>query len=288
MTQENHIKTNAEYEAEIRQIHAEYVANFDFSKQKAVGSTYLRQSTKKQNSIGDQLWENLRKAAAMGIFIPLENIFFDAGVSGGKAVRPGLEKLKALLEQGQVKIVFFFSSSRLFREARYMHAFTAWCREEKIRLVFRSGLDTAKDKNGLMTNLNSVLDEAGRLANIEAIRAAQLNLHRQGVVTTTLCHGFIGVPIPSGPLTRRSRPRCVRAIVPAQAEEVRKIFCLYEEGLSIAGIVRWLNYDSGYSPPDGSTSGEWTYCTVSLMLSNRCYLGEFENGDEEEVDYGQE
>jgi DNA invertase Pin-like site-specific DNA recombinase len=281
MTQESRIKSDAEYQKEIDEIFSDCLKYFDKSKQKAIGATYLRHSTKLQDSVGTQLRENLLYANARGIFIPRANVFYDAAVSGGKAVRPGLESLRKLLGQGQVKVVIFFTSNRLFRAARYMLDFTAWCKEGGIRLIFhKSGLDSATDKNGLMTGINAVLDEMGRVTNIEAIRAAQLNLHRQGVVTTSLPFGFIGVPIPNGPLTRRSRPRCLIAIDPAEAEVVREIFRRYDEGLSKTGIVRWLVHESGYKAPKRSASGQWTYNTVSRMLQNRRYLGEFDNGQE--------
>lgn len=278
---ENRSKSTAEYEAEIDEIYAECLAHFDKSKQKEVGATYLRHSSKNQDTIGDQLRENLRIAMQMGIFILRENIFFDAAVSGGKAIRVGLEGFKKLLDRGQVKVAIFFTQSRLFRNVPELYKFRDTYKKN-VRLIFhRSGVDTATDKNGLMTGFNAVVDEAGRIANIASIRAAQLNLHRQGVVTTALCHGFVGVPIPNGPLTRRSRPWCMIAIDPVQAEVVREVFRRYDEGFSMPEIVHWLNYDSGHAPPTRSTSGNWTEGVISKMLSNRCYLGEFPNGDEE-------
>jgi DNA invertase Pin-like site-specific DNA recombinase len=271
--------TRQEYEAEIDQIFAEFLRSKDNSKHYVIGATYLRHSTKFQDSVSAQLRSNLGFALANGIYIPREHIFFDAAVSGGKSHREGLASLNQLIDQGVVKVIVMFTSNRLFRRAKYMHDFVDLCKAKKIRLIFhKNGIDTLTDKSGIMTGIHAVLDEAGRVANIEAIKTAHKDLHRQKIVTTSLPYGFVGKPIPNGPLTRRGRPRCAIAIEAFQADVLLQIFQRRAAGASRQEILHWLNYETNYRRTEDPNL-LWTDSVLARILKNRRYLGEFEYHD---------
>src|SRR5262249_46230510 len=103
-------------EDEVRRLVAEYDARLPRDQAVALGAAYARFSSRFQDSVADQVRAILEDAFRKRVFIPLEYVFFDLGIRGAKADRPGLNGLRACLAAGAVRVVLFFSTNRLFRK----------------------------------------------------------------------------------------------------------------------------------------------------------------------------
>ena len=51
---------------------------------------------------------------ANGIFVPLELIFWDSGITGRKKNRPGLNAAKSAIENNLAQAILVYNSSRLY------------------------------------------------------------------------------------------------------------------------------------------------------------------------------
>ena len=80
-------------------------------------SAHLRRySTRFQDSIADQVRTLFEFALADRIFVPRDFVFFDAAVRGAKAHRPGLDRLRPLLERKAIDVLLVLSTNRLSRK----------------------------------------------------------------------------------------------------------------------------------------------------------------------------
>ena len=66
-------------------------------------------------------------------------------------------------------------------------------------------------------------------------------------------------------------------IDPGEAEIVRRVFCLFQEGMSLKRIAGVLNDEGVRAPNDGGRGnkklGGWGHTTVRAMLCNERYIG---------------
>jgi len=84
---------------EVRELVAEYHGRLPREHAAAIGAAYARYSTRGQDSVVDQIRTILDDALRKKIYIPLEHVFFDLGVRGAKAHRPGLDGLRGVLQR---------------------------------------------------------------------------------------------------------------------------------------------------------------------------------------------
>src|SRR4051794_32266816 len=82
---------------EIDELAAEFHGRMPREQCTGVGAVYARYSTKKQDSIVDQVRPLFEVALSKQIFIPREFVFFDEAVRGCKERRPGLDQLRVIL-----------------------------------------------------------------------------------------------------------------------------------------------------------------------------------------------
>ncbi len=226
----------------------------------------------------------LGDAARKGVFVPLENVFYDLGVRGFKSDREGLNALRECLRRRSAKVVFFFATNRLFRKTYRSLQFV----EEQVvelgaRAVFvKSGIDTADTSRWrALLSINGAMDEFVVGMNVENIRAAHEGLLARGAVCGTVTFGYRGEPA-QGETNRRGLPRLKLAVDPAAAEWVRKVFGWYvTDRLSVTGIARKLRGDPSAPPP--AKVPRWTRGAVHRMLKNTRYRGRLVYGATENV-----
>ena len=283
----HHPRTRAEIEAErlqleektrqeVNEIAAEHHVELPRQKAKSIGAIYARYSTRFQGSIGDQVRSMYQEAVKRGIFVPLENVFFDLAVRGGKNDRQGLNRLRAMLAQRKIQVLLLFSTSRLFRKLYHALAFVDQVvKEWGIRCLFvKSGIDTDdKQRWEMLLQMHGMIDQFSVAMSGEHVRAAHEGLLDKQQVHGTLTYGFTGIPV-EGQVTRRNLPRRKIAIDPEAAPWVQTIFRWYgEDRLAIETIVQQLNDNPDIPLPHKSTTGMWTYLAVHTLLQNPRYRG---------------
>lgn len=261
---------------EIDEIIAEFHAQLPRERAQVIGALYARYSSRFQDSIADQVRALFEEAVRQGIFIPRDNVFFDLAISGSKSRRPGLDAVRAAIQQNQFRVFLVFTTSRLFRKAyRAMQFVEELLVERGIRAIFvRSGLDTSNQEHWrLMFSLLSSMDEAQVSMYSEHIRASHEGLFIRQCVWGTLSLGYTGEEV-AGEFTRRQRPRRKIVIDESAADWIRKIFEWYvAEGLSRDDIARELNDDPHAPVPPKNLTGLWTAKLVRDHLMNPCYRG---------------
>lgn len=269
---------------EISVIATEHHALLPRNQAKLIGAIYARYSTRFQGSIADQVRSMYQEAVKRGIHVPLENVFFDLAVRGGKNDRHGLNRLREMLAQRKIQVLLLFSTSRLFRKLYHALAFVDQVvKEWGIRCLFvKSGIDTDdKQRWEMLLQMHGMIDQFSVAMSGEHVRAAHEGLLDKQQVHGTLSFGFTGVPV-EGQVTRRNLPRRKIAKDPETAPWVEKIFRWFgEDRLSIETIVQRLNDHPDIPLPPKSTTGMWTYLAVHTLLENPRYRGLWLYGEKE-------
>lgn len=266
-------KVVADSGREIAEIYAEYARKNSHRNGGPVGATYVRFSTEFQSSAADQVRALLIEAEKRGIFVPLENIFVDYGISGRRKSRPALNLLRQALSERRVKVLLVLSLSRLFRNQRGCIEFI----EDEIVgnkarcIVIDKGIDTDdRDRWQMILGFTSMFDEFAATAHRANIRAAHVGLASHGDQWGSIPVGYTA--------TDEHGDRCEVRIEPVGAEYITRIFTWFvRDGLSIDAIVRRLNADTQCPIPPMS-KGRWTRQIVRRALQNPRYRGEWAYG----------
>ena len=75
-------------------------------------------------------------ASSQGYSVPVEWIFEDEGFSGATLVRPGLERVRDLVAEGQVQAVLVLSPDRLSRKYAYQVLLTEEWLRQGVQTIF--------------------------------------------------------------------------------------------------------------------------------------------------------
>ncbi len=234
-----------------------------------LAAIYARVSSPQQKveqTIASQTAAVRAQAQALEFEVPEEWVFEDEGVSGATLIRPQLERLRDLVAQGQISIVFCNSPDRLARK----YAYQALLIEEfaragaEIRFVHGPKADTPEDE--LLLQFQGMIAEYEKAQILERSRRGKLHRARAGSVNVLSAapYGYRYV--------RKSEHAPSRYEVrKVQAEVVRKIFRRYtEEPISIGALARWL---SSQGIPTAKGKSRWDRSTVWGMLKNPAYCG---------------
>lgn len=87
-----------------------------------IAAIYARVSSdqqKEENTIASQTAALVEFARAQGFSVPDEWVIEDEGFSGASLERPGLERLRNLVAEGQIDAVLVHSPDRLSRKYAY-------------------------------------------------------------------------------------------------------------------------------------------------------------------------
>src|SRR5262245_19024538 len=89
---------------------------------KKTAAIYVRVSSdrqKEEGTIASQQAALLEYAQAQQLTVPAEWVLADEGYSGAVLARPGLERLRDLVDEGQVEMVLAYAPDRLSRKYAY-------------------------------------------------------------------------------------------------------------------------------------------------------------------------
>jgi len=86
--------------------------------------------------------------------------FIDSGWSGNTFDRPGMNAMRAAIEDGQIETVFVRSLSRIGRDYLKTDQFITWLQGKGIKLVSATEGDLLENRNDTMTWLLNAIASA--------------------------------------------------------------------------------------------------------------------------------
>lgn len=236
---------------------------------KKIAAIYARVSSdrqKEQNTIASQTALLREQAQARGWTVPPEWIFEDEGFSGGTLARPGLERLRDLIAEGQIETVLVYAPDRLSRNYAYqVLLLEEFSRHGAETIFLKSGSgETPEEK--LLLQFQGMIAEYERAQIAERTRRGKRHRAKSGCVNV-LC----GAPYGYRYVKKTEHSQAFYTVLDAEAEVVRKVFEWYTRELwSIGAIARQLNE---LKIKTRSGKALWERSTVWGMLRNPAYQG---------------
>jgi site-specific DNA recombinase len=234
-----------------------------------VAAIYARVSSvqqKEANTIGSQTAALKAFASSQGYSVPVEWVFEDDGFSGATLVRPGLERVRDLVAEGQVQAVLVLSPDRLSRKYAYQVLLTEEWQRQGVQTLFVNAPQSQRPEDQLLLQFQGMIAEYERAQILERSRRGKRYQAKQGKVSV-----LSGAPYGYTYVRKSTDHAAYYEVHEAQAEVVRKIFELYTaQALSIGAITRQLNE---WAIPTRKEQSCWERSTIWAMLRNPAYRG---------------
>ena len=206
-------------------------------------------------------------AEQLGVDVPPEWVFEDEGHSGATLVRPALERLRDLVAQVPVDVVFCYSPDRLARKYAYQVLLVEEFARAGVEVRFVKGPSGGSPEDALLVQFQGMIAEYERAQIAERTRRGKAHRARTGVANV-----LSGAPYGYRYVRRSEHAEARYDVVEHEAAVVAEMFRRYvEDGTSIAGLLRWLS-EAGTPTRTGKT--RWDRSTVAGMLRNPAYAGQ--------------
>ena len=201
----------------------------------AAAAIYVRQSVDTEQSSSIEAQEKACRALASAKGLPVLGVFTDRGVSGGKAIadRPGLSRLLAAAEAGEVSAVVVYSIDRLARSTGVFVELADKLQKIGAPLVIvREALDLSTDAGRMTAELLAVLASAERRLIASRVTAAHERHAQDG--------RFYGRRAPFGwrAVQRQDGPGLRLALDPVEAPVLQEIAYRVIAGESLTAVCR--------------------------------------------------
>ena len=229
---------------------------------------YGRVSSKRQeqeDTIASQLAE-LRAAIAERSDISTCKEFIDEAYGRDTLARPSLDELRDLASTGEITEVFVQAPDRLASGTNLMVLYDEF-KASGCKVTFLKGAAEDTPEGKLQLHLLGAIGEYERTKTDERTRRGKLHWSRQGFL--------VGGAKPYGYefVKRTESDRATLRIDPFQSGIIKEMFrLLVEEGMSTRSITKILN-ERGI--PTARGGSQWKPTTVSNMLKNPAYRGDF-------------
>ncbi len=237
---------------------------------KKTAAIYARVSSdrqKEEGTIASQKAALLEYAQAQELTVPAEWIFQDEGYSGAVLARPGLERLRDLVAEGQVEVVLVYAPDRLSRK----YAYQILLMEE----FARTGAETrfVKAPSAQTPEERLLLQFQGMIAEYERALIAERTRRGKRYRAKAGCVSVLSVaPYGYRYVRKTEHSEGYFTVQESEAPIVRKIFELYtQERWSIGAVARYLNKER---VPARSGRSAWCETTILGMLRNPAYGGQ--------------
>jgi site-specific DNA recombinase len=135
---------------------------------------------KEQRTIVSQTAALIDYAQANGYLVPPEWIFQDEGYSGAILVRPGLEALRDLAAEGQIRAVLVYSPDRLSRKYAYQVLLAEELSRCGVELIFLKAPAGASPEDQLLVQFQGMIAEYERAQIAERSRRGKRHRAQQG------------------------------------------------------------------------------------------------------------
>jgi site-specific DNA recombinase len=230
---------------------------------------YARVSSDRQkenHTIASQTAALINHAQANGYTVPPEWVFQDEGYSGAILVRPGLESLRDLAAEGQIRAVLVYAPDRLSRKYAYQVLLAEEFARCGVELVFFKAPVGASPEDQLLLQFQGMIAEYERAQIAERCRRGKRHRAQQGMVNV-----LSGAPYGYRYVRKSDSSTAYYEIVETEAAVVRMVFEVYtRQRLSINAIARMLNQRQ---IPTRTGMTRWERSTVWGLLRNPAYQG---------------
>ena len=205
-------------------------------------------------------------ASSQGYSVPAEWIFEDEGFSGATLVRPGLERVRDLVAEGQIQAVLVLSPDRLSRKYAYQVLLTEEWLRQGVQTIFIKAPQSQSPEDQLLLQFQGMIAEYERAQILERSRRGKRHRAKQGEISV-----LSGAPYGYRYMRKTDERAAYYEVIEAQAEIVRQVFELYTaQALSIGAITRKLNE---LNVPTRKEKTCWERSTIWAMLRNPAYRG---------------
>ncbi|HEV2248405.1 MAG TPA: recombinase family protein, partial [Terriglobia bacterium] len=245
-----------------------------------LAAIYARVSSDRQKedkTIASQT-SSLREYAQANSFTVTEDwIFEDEGYSGATLSRPGLERLRDLVAEGQVQTVLVYGPDRLSRKYAYQVLLLEEFSRQGVETVFLLGVSAQTPEERLLVQFQGMIAEYERAQIAERSRRGKRHRAKAGCVNV-----LSGAPYGYRYVKRNEATDACYLVDEAQAAVVREVFEWYTvEGLSMGAIVHRLNERK---VPTRFGKSLWERSKVWAMLRNPAYVGRAAYGKTERAE----
>lgn len=230
----------------------------------AKAAIYIRWSTEDQGqgtTLQVQLESCRQYCDRQGWYVSDDLVLVDDGFSGGTLHRPGLTKLRKLIEDGHIDTIVVYRLDRLSRNLADATGLVD--KEFKHRAVVRSATEDVKpeaDEGWLNYSFRAAFADYERRIIRQRTMSGRLRRLQEG----RKVHG--GAPYG----WQHTSKAGVLEIHQEQAKVVQQLFakCAYEN-MGAPALARWLNSE-GIPSPNGQ---KWHQSVVRRLLQNPVYRG---------------
>jgi len=234
-----------------------------------LAAIYARVSSdrqKEEKTIGSQTSLLREHAQGQAYVVPETWVFEDEGYSGASLARPGLERLRDLVSEGQVQVVLVYSPDRLSRKYAYQVLLLEEFSRQGVETVFLQGVNAQTPEERLLVQFQGMIAEYERAQIAERSRRGKRYRAKTGLVNV-----LSGAPYGYRYLKRTDSSHACYVIEESQAEVVRQVYQWYtQESLSIGAITRRLN-EQKVATRTGKL--RWERSVLWAMLRNPAYVG---------------
>jgi len=198
--------------------------------------------------------------------VPSEWVFQDEGYSGAILARPGLESLRDLATEGQIRAVLVYAPDRLSRKYAYQILLAEEFSRCGVELIFLKSPAGATPEDQLLVQFQGMIAEYERAQIAERSRRGKRHKAQQGVINV-----LSGAPYGYRYVRKTETSAAYYEVIEAEARVVRLVFETYtKQGLSINAIARMLNQRQ---IPTRTAKTRWERSTVWAILRNPAYPG---------------
>jgi len=230
---------------------------------------YARVSSDRQkenHTIASQTAALIEHAEGNGYTVPAEWVFQDEGYSGANLVRPGLEALRDLAAEGEIRAALVYSPDRLSRKYAYQVLLAEELSRCGVELVFLKAPAGTSPEDQLLVQFQGMIAEYERAQIIERSRRGKRHKAHEGVVNV-----LSGAPYGYRYMRKTDDSAAYYEVIESEAAVVRMVFESYtQQGLSINAIARILNERQ---IPTRTATTRWERSTVWGLLRNPAYQG---------------
>jgi len=240
---------------------------------------YARYSSENQSdkSIDDQVRVCKKYAEANDMIIKDEHIYVDEAISGSVINRPGLQAIEKAAENKEIDIVIVDDLSRLSRSNHQMLTLVLRFNYYQVKIASVSdGIVTDDDNAKLGIHVRGLINELYlddlKKKTMRGLEGQKL----RGFSAGEAVYGYKTHPVGELKLNKKGQPKydgMVHRIAPEEADIVRRIYRKFTDGKSISKIVANLNSDKIHTKK--GYSGGWNTSTVSRILKNERYIGQW-------------
>jgi len=240
---------------------------------------YARYSSENQSekSIDDQIRVCRGYIGNHNMSIEDRHIYVDEAISGSIINRPALQTLLMAAENKEFEGVVVDDLSRLSRNNHQMLTMVLRFNYLQIKLISVSdGIVTDDDNSKLGIHLRGLMNELYlddlKKKTMRGLEGQKL----RGFSVGERVYGYSSHPVGELKLNKKGQAKYdgrVHKINPEEADIVRRIYGEFIEGKSINNIVGRLNLDR--VPTKKGFSGGWNISTVSKILKNERYMGQW-------------